>query len=265
MMLGASFPDWGEHLALAMQIQQQMNFPVARPGPRPITLRTVPGSTSKLTKGSLLEEVGGQWPTPWRRALAGARLFARFGGEGSGWSGWRNRTQDTAPGGESRLSFCTDGEQQETGPNPVWFRPCHRLCGMGKGEAWPAAPRAGYQLFRRGGRGSLGGAVGVLPGWEGSAGTWVPTGSVGCSGGLRGRGALPQGEPPPPEGSVRTGSVVLVRGGRKQGVDGIVLVPHLKVAVGPSGRPGRAHRSDGLDTGDGIPHLGPGAWSSGRR
>lgn len=71
---GASFPDWGEHLALAMQIQQQMNS--LWPGlARPITLRTA-RFNQQLTKGSLLVEVGGHGNSL-EEALAGARLFAR--------------------------------------------------------------------------------------------------------------------------------------------------------------------------------------------
>ena len=71
---GASFPDWGEHLALAMQIQQQMNS--LWPGlARPITLRTA-RFNQQLTKGSLLVEVGGHGDSL-EEALAGARLFAR--------------------------------------------------------------------------------------------------------------------------------------------------------------------------------------------
>ena len=71
---GASFPDWGEHLALAMQIQQQMNS--LWPGlARPITLRTA-RFNQQLTKGSLLVEVGGHGNSL-EEALVGARLFAR--------------------------------------------------------------------------------------------------------------------------------------------------------------------------------------------
>ena len=71
---GATFPDWTEHLALAMEIQQEMNS--LWPGlARPITLRTA-RFNQQLTKGSLLVEVGSHGNT-WRRPLAGARLFAR--------------------------------------------------------------------------------------------------------------------------------------------------------------------------------------------
>lgn len=71
---GASFPDWQEHLALAMEIQQEMNS--LWPGlARPITLRTA-RFNQQLTKGSLLVEVGGHGNTL-EEALAGARLFAR--------------------------------------------------------------------------------------------------------------------------------------------------------------------------------------------
>ena len=53
---GATFPDWTEHLALAMEIQQEMNS--LWPGlARPITLRTA-RFNQQLTKGSLLVEVG---------------------------------------------------------------------------------------------------------------------------------------------------------------------------------------------------------------
>ena len=70
---GASFPDWGEHLALAMQIQQQMNS--LWPGlARPITLRTA-RFNQQLTKGSLLVEVGTAGNAPEEAELA-ARLFA---------------------------------------------------------------------------------------------------------------------------------------------------------------------------------------------
>lgn len=71
---GATFPDWTEHLALAMEIQQQMNS--LWPGlARPITLRTA-RFNQQLTKGSLLVEVGSHGNTL-EEALAGARLFAR--------------------------------------------------------------------------------------------------------------------------------------------------------------------------------------------
>lgn len=71
---GASFPDWPEHLALAMEIQQEMNS--LWPGlARPITLRTA-RFNQQLTKGSLLVEVGSHGNTL-EEALAGARLFAR--------------------------------------------------------------------------------------------------------------------------------------------------------------------------------------------
>ena len=71
---GATFPDWTEHLALAMGIQQQMNS--LWPGlARPITLRTA-RYNQQLPKGSLLVEVGGHGNSL-DEALAGARLFAR--------------------------------------------------------------------------------------------------------------------------------------------------------------------------------------------
>ena len=71
---GATFPDWAEHLALAMEIQQEMNS--LWPGlARPITLRTA-RFNQQLTKGSLLVEVGSHGNTL-EEALAGARLFAR--------------------------------------------------------------------------------------------------------------------------------------------------------------------------------------------
>lgn len=75
---GAQFPDWPEHLALAMGLQQQMN--ALWPGlARPITLRTA-RFNQQLTKGSLLVEVGGHGNTL-EEALAGARLFARVAGK----------------------------------------------------------------------------------------------------------------------------------------------------------------------------------------
>ena len=75
---GASFPDWPEHLALAMEIQGQMN--ALWPGlARPITLRTA-RFNQQLTKGSLLVEVGSHGNTL-DEALAGARLFARACGK----------------------------------------------------------------------------------------------------------------------------------------------------------------------------------------
>lgn len=71
---GASFPDWTEHLALAMDIYKEMNS--LWPGlARPITLRTA-RFNQQLTKGSLLVEVGSHGNTL-EEALAGARLFAR--------------------------------------------------------------------------------------------------------------------------------------------------------------------------------------------
>lgn len=71
---GAEFPDWTEHLALAMKLQEQMNS--LWPGlARPITLRTA-RFNQQLTKGSLLVEVGSHGNTL-EEALAGARLFAR--------------------------------------------------------------------------------------------------------------------------------------------------------------------------------------------
>ena len=75
---GASFPDWTEHLALAMEIQEQMN--ALWPGlARPITLRTA-RFNQQLTKGSLLVEVGSHGNTL-EEVLAGARLFARAAGQ----------------------------------------------------------------------------------------------------------------------------------------------------------------------------------------
>lgn len=75
---GASFPEWGEHLALAVEIQKQMN--ALWPGlARPITLRTA-RFNQQLTKGSLLVEVGSHGNTL-EEALAGARLFARAAGQ----------------------------------------------------------------------------------------------------------------------------------------------------------------------------------------
>ena len=71
---GAVFPDWTEHMALAMELQQQMNS--LWPGlARPITLRTA-RFNQQMTKGSLLVEVGSHGNTL-DEALAGARLFAR--------------------------------------------------------------------------------------------------------------------------------------------------------------------------------------------
>lgn len=76
---GGYFPDWQEHLALAIQLQKQMN--TLWPGlARPITLRTA-RFNQQLTKGSLLVEVGSHGNTL-EEALAGARLFARAVG---GW------------------------------------------------------------------------------------------------------------------------------------------------------------------------------------
>ena len=75
---GADFPDWQEHLALAMDIQSRMNS--LWPGlARPITLRTA-RFNQQLTKGSLLVEVGSHGNTL-EEALAGARLFARAAGQ----------------------------------------------------------------------------------------------------------------------------------------------------------------------------------------
>lgn len=74
---GAAFPDWTEHLALAMEIQEQMNS--LWPGlARPITLRTA-RFNQQLTKGSLLVEVGSHGNTL-EEAIQGARLFARAAG-----------------------------------------------------------------------------------------------------------------------------------------------------------------------------------------
>ena len=74
---GAAFPDWTEHLALAMEIQGQMNS--LWPGlARPITLRSA-RFNQQLTKGSLLVEVGSHGNTL-EEAVNGARLFARAAG-----------------------------------------------------------------------------------------------------------------------------------------------------------------------------------------
>jgi stage II sporulation protein P len=74
---GAEFPDWTEHLALAMEIQTQMNG--LWPGlARPITLRAA-RFNQQLTKGSLLVEVGSHGNTL-EEAVNGARLFARAAG-----------------------------------------------------------------------------------------------------------------------------------------------------------------------------------------
>lgn len=230
---GASFPDWGEHLALAMQIQQQMNS--LWPGlARPITLRTA-RFNQQLTKGSLLVEVGGHGNSL-EEALAGAGCLPGRRRR-SCWSGWRNRHRKRPPGGKPSPFY-----RWETGDRaePVWFGPVSDY-GDGEGEAWPAAPPPASS--------SSGGAAGSSvelsgsSGWEGSAGTLGSTGSVGCSGSPGKRGLFRRGNL-----LLRRlcadGGVVLA-GEVEQGVDGIVLVPHLKVAVGPSGPPGRAHRSDG--------------------
>ena len=75
---GANFPDWPEHLALAMDIQGQIN--ALWPGlARPTTLRTA-RFNQQLTKGSLLVEIGSHGNTL-EEALAGARLFARSAGK----------------------------------------------------------------------------------------------------------------------------------------------------------------------------------------
>lgn len=75
---GAEFPDWPEHLALVMSVQQQMNslWPQLA---RPITLRTA-RFNQQLTKGSFLVEVGSHGNSL-DEALAGARLFARAAGK----------------------------------------------------------------------------------------------------------------------------------------------------------------------------------------
>ena len=71
---GAPFPDWTEHLALAMAVTREMN--ALWPGlARPITLRTA-RFNQQLTKGSLLVEVGSHGNTL-EEAVAGGRLFAR--------------------------------------------------------------------------------------------------------------------------------------------------------------------------------------------
>lgn len=75
---GATFPDWPEHLALAMNIQNQIN--ALWPGlARPTTLRTA-RFNQQLTKGSLLVEIGSHGNTL-EEALAGARIFARSAGK----------------------------------------------------------------------------------------------------------------------------------------------------------------------------------------
>lgn len=75
---GAVFPDWPEHLALAMDIQEQIN--ALWPGlARPTTLRTA-RFNQQLSKGSFLVEVGSHGNTL-EEALAGARLFARAAGK----------------------------------------------------------------------------------------------------------------------------------------------------------------------------------------
>ena len=71
---GGDFPDWQEHLALAMEITREMN--ALWPGlARPITLRTA-RFNQQLTPGSLLVEVGSHGNTL-EEAVAGGRLFAR--------------------------------------------------------------------------------------------------------------------------------------------------------------------------------------------
>ena len=71
---GADFPDWPEHLALAMEITREMN--ALWPGlARPITLRTA-RFNQQLTKGSLLVEVGSHGNTL-EEAVAGGQRFAR--------------------------------------------------------------------------------------------------------------------------------------------------------------------------------------------
>lgn len=75
---GAGYPDWTEHLALAMQIQQQMN--ALWPGlARPIVLRSA-SFNQQIAKGSLLVEVGSHGNTL-EEAMQGARLFARAAGQ----------------------------------------------------------------------------------------------------------------------------------------------------------------------------------------
>ena len=71
---GADFPDWTEHLALALEVSRELN--ALWPGlARPVTLRTA-RFNQQLTKGSLLVEVGSHGNTL-EEALSGARLFAR--------------------------------------------------------------------------------------------------------------------------------------------------------------------------------------------
>ena len=71
---GGDFPDWQEHLALAMEITREMN--ALWPGlARPITLRTA-RFNQQLTRGSLLVEVGSHGNTL-EEAVAGGRRFAR--------------------------------------------------------------------------------------------------------------------------------------------------------------------------------------------
>ena len=71
---GAAFPDWPEHLALALEITREEN--ALWPGlARPVTLRAA-RFNQQLTGGSLLVEVGSHGNTL-EEATAGARLFAR--------------------------------------------------------------------------------------------------------------------------------------------------------------------------------------------
>lgn len=184
--------------------------------------------------------------TPWRRRWRG-RLFAGRRRR-SCWSGWRNRHRKRPPGGKPSPFY-----RWETGDRaePVWFGPVSDY-GDGEGEAWPGGHRRRLPALPAGRRGPRWSCRG-LPVGRAPLGHWVPP--------------VPWAVPGSPgkRGLFRRGNLLLRRlcadggvvlaGEVEQGVDGIVLVPHLKVAVGPSGPPGRAHRSDGLTLGDGIPHL----------
>ncbi len=74
----AAHPDWTDNLALAIQIQQELDarWPTLA---RPITLRSS-RFNQQLTHGSLLVEVGSHGNTL-QEALAGARLFAQAAGD----------------------------------------------------------------------------------------------------------------------------------------------------------------------------------------
>ena len=151
--------------------------------------------------------------TPWRRRWPGPGCLPGRRRR-SCWSGWRNRHRKRPPGGKPSPFY-----RWETGDRaePVWFGPVSDY-GDGEGEAWPAAPPPASS--------SSGGAAGSSvelsgsSGWEGSAGTLGSTGSVGCSGSPGKRGALPQGEPPPPEALCGRGRCSR-RGGRTGGSMGL--------------------------------------------